>query len=53
MGKRAIDKLTSTKLTKKYLYRNVLLLNKKYEHEYNENFKKFLIDEVFKIKSSK
>ena len=37
------EKILKTNKIKKSLYRNVLLLNKKYEHEFNENFKKFLI----------
>ena len=36
------QKILKTNKIKKSLYRNVLLLNKKYEHEFNENFKKFL-----------
>tara|TARA_B110000259_G_C13943466_1_gene373746 strand:- start:127 stop:1002 length:876 start_codon:yes stop_codon:yes gene_type:complete len=36
------QKILKTNNIKKSLYRNVLLLNKKYEYEFNENFKKFL-----------
>jgi hypothetical protein len=35
-------KILKTSRIEKSPYRNVLLLNKKYELEFNENFKKFL-----------